>query len=137
MFNDYIQKVKIDSDERIYDINSDDLFVDVNMKDSIVIVKKQSSGLFSYEYEILIKNTENKTENLYILNSDLPETINLCGNNIGVNLGNETQIVSSNGWLIKKYTSSKQIKSLVVGDSIAGIIYKNKIEIINFRRQIW
>ena len=132
MFNDYIQKVKIDSDERIYDINLDDLFVDVNMKDSIVIVKKQSSGLFSYEYEILIKNTENKTENLYILNSDLPETINLCGNNIGVNLGNETQIVSSNGWLIKKYTSSKQIKSLVVGDSIAGIIYKNKIEIINF-----
>lgn len=132
MFNDYIQKVKVDSNERLYDITSSDLFVDINMKDSIAVVEKQSSGLFSYEYEMLIKNTENKVDDLYILDSDLPKTINVSGNNIGLNLGNEVQIVGSNGWLQKKYTSSKQIKNLVIGDSIAGIIYKNKIEIVNF-----
>lgn len=131
MFNDYIQKVTVNSNERLYDIASSDLFVDINMKNSIAIVDKQSSGLFSYEYEMLIKNTTTKAENLYILDSDLPKAVNVSGNNIALNLGNEVQIVGENGWLIRKYTSSKQIKSLVVGDSIAGVIYKNKIEIID------
>ena len=130
MFNNYIQKVTIDSNERLYDVTEDDLFIDINLKDSIAIVDKQSSGLFSYEYEVIIKNTNTNLENLYILDSDLPKTIYICGNNIGINLSNEVQFVNSNGWLLKKYTSSQQIQNLVIGDSIAGIIYKNKIEII-------
>ena len=75
--------------------------------------------------------TTNKTENLYILNSDLPKTINVSGNIMALNLGNEVQIINSNGWLLKKYISGKQISNVVVGDTIVGIVYKNKIEIIN------
>lgn len=131
MFNKYVQKIAFDSNERLYDIKENDLFVDINLNDNIAIVDKQSSGLFSYEYEVVIKNTNNKSESLYILNSDLPKTISTSGNNIALNLGNEVQIVNSNGWMLKRYTSSKQIKGLVIGDSIAGIIYKNKVEIVN------
>lgn len=130
MFTTYVQKVGTDSSERLYDITENDMFVDINLKDSIAIIDKQSSGLFSYEYEILIKNTNNKSESLYILNSDLPKTMAVSAYNMALNMGNEVQIVNSNGWLVKKYTSSSQIKSIVIGDSIAGIIYKNKIEII-------
>ena len=32
--------------------------------------------------------------------------------------------------LLKTYKSKQEIKSLVVGDSIAGIVYKDKIELI-------
>ncbi len=131
MFNSYIQKVTLNSNERLYDISSDDLFIDINLTDSVAVVDKQSSGLFSYEYEINIINSVNKTASLYILDSDLPRTINVSGNNIALNLGNEVQIIGKNGWLLKKYVSSKQITGLVIGDSIAGILYKNKIEIIN------
>ena len=131
MFSDYIQNVKTDSDERVYDISQDDLFLDINLKNGIAAIEKQSSGLFSFQYQVVIKNLENKRENLYILNSDLPKSISVSGNNIALNLGNEVQIVNSSGWLQKKYTSKKQIQGLVIGDSIAGIIYKNKIEIIN------
>ncbi len=131
MFNNYIQKVTTNSNERLYDIISDDVFIDINLTDSVAIVDKQSSGLFSYEYEINIINSSNKSTNLYILDSDLPKTINVSGNNIALNLGNEVQIVGKNGWLLKKYVSSKQITGLVIGDSIAGILYKNKIEIID------
>ena len=131
MFNDYIQKIRIGSNEKVYEFNTNDLFIDINLKNNIAIVDKQSSGLFSYEYEIVIKNADNKLESLYILNSDLPKTISTSGNNIALNIGNEVQIVNTSGWLLKKYTSSKQIKGLVIGDSIAGIIYKNKIEIIS------
>ena len=136
MFNSYIQKVTLNSNERLYDISSDDLFIDINLTDSVAVVDKQSSGLFSYEYEINIINSVNKTASLYILDSDLPRTINVSGNNIALNLGNEVQIIGKNGWLLKKYVSSKQITGLVIGDSIAGILYKNKIEIIIFRRKV-
>lgn len=130
MFNTYIQKVTHEKDERVYDITDKDLFIDINLKDNIAIIDKQSSGLFSYEYELIMKSTANKTDNLYILNSDVPKTMIVTGELIGLNFGDEVQIVNNNGWLLKKYTSSKEIKNLVLGNSIAGIIYKNKIEII-------
>ena len=131
MFNTYIQKVTPDSNERVYDITNNDLFIDINLKDYIAIIDKQSSGLFSYEYEISMKNQTNSSENLYILNSDLPKSLLISGSNMAINLGNEVQIVNSNGWLLKRYISSKQINNIVLGDSIAGIVYKNKIEIIS------
>lgn len=131
MFNNYIQKVTTDSNERLYDITNNDLFTDINLKNGIAIIDKQSSGLFSYEYELRIKNIDSKSESLYILDSDLPKTINVSGNVMALNLGNEVQVVNSSGWLLKKYTSSKQINDVVLGDSIAGVVYKNKIEIIN------
>ena len=130
MFNGYVQKVGISSNERIYDMTDNDMFVDINLKDSIAVIDKQSSGLFSYEFEMLLKSTNSKSESLYILDSDLPKMMTVCGNNVALNLGNEIRIVNSNGWLIKKYTSNSQIKNLVIGDTIAGVIYKNKIEII-------
>lgn len=130
MFNSYIEKVGTSSNERLYNITENDMFVDINLEDSIAIIDKQSSGLFSYEYEILIKNTTNKSESLYILNSDLPKSLNISADKMALNLGNEVQIVNSNGWLLKKYTSDNQIKNVVIGNSIAGVVYKNKIEII-------
>ena len=100
-------------------------------KNNIAVIDKQSSGLFSYEYELLMKSTENKTDNLYILNSDVPKKIITSGNLIGLNFGNEVRIINANGWLVKKYTSSKEIKNIILGSNLAGIVYKNKIEIIN------
>lgn len=131
MFNTYIQKVTHEKSEKIYDMKEEDLFIDINLKDNIAIIDKQSSGLFSYEYELIIKSTQNKTDNLYILNSDVPKTMMINGKLIGLNFGNEVQIVNENGWLIKKYTSNKEIKNIVLGNSIAGVVYKNKIEIIS------
>ncbi len=131
MFNNYIQKVTTDSNERLYDFTNNDVFVDINLKDGFAVLDKQSSGLFSYEYEIKVKSTNGKSENLYILNSDLPKSVSVSGNLLGLNLGNEVQIINSNGWLVKKYTSNKQISGIVVGDSIAGVVYKNRVEIID------
>ena len=131
MFKSYVEIVGKDSNQRLYDITDNDLFVDVNLTDAVAVVDKQSSGLFSYEYEILLKNTKSKSESLYILDSDLPKSIKVCKDNMALNLGNEIRVVNSKGWLVKKYTSDNQIKNVVIGDTIAGVIYKNKIEIIN------
>ena len=131
MFNKYIQKVGTQSNNRIIDFDNNSLFVDINLRDAIAIVKKQSSGLFSYEYEMQIKSTVGSSENLYILNSNVPKDILICGNIIGIDLGTEVQIINSKGILLKKYKSNQEIKGLAIGDNIAGIIYKDKIELIN------
>ena len=132
MFTNYIQKISPTSDELLYEFTSDDLFVDINSKNHLVTINKQSSGLFSYEYGVTIKNTTSNLENLYILNSDLPKSVNVSGNIISLNLGNEVHIINTSGWLIKKYISNKQVNDIILGDHIAGIVYKNRIEIISF-----
>lgn len=131
MFNKYIQKVGVDSNERLLNFDNNSLFVDINLKDSVAIVKKQSSGLFSYEYEMRIKSTTNNSENLYILDASVPKDILISGNIIGIDLGTEVQIVNSKGMLLKKYKSNQEIKGLAISEGIAGIIYKDKIELIN------
>ena len=132
MFDKYVQKVGLDNNSRLYDFQDKDVFIDINLKNNIAIIDKQSSGLFSYEYEILIKNADGTSENLYVLDSDLPKSLVSNNNYMALNFGNEIQIVNLNGWMIKKYTSNKQISNIVLGDSILGIIYKNRIEIIDF-----
>ena len=77
-----------------------------------------------------VKSINSKAESLYILNSDLPKSMVASGKLMAFNLGNEVRIVNQSGWLEKKYTSSKQITNVVLGDDLAGIVYKNKIEII-------
>lgn len=130
MFNSYIQKVTDNSDETVYEITNNDLFLDLNLKNNYAILDKQSSGLFSYEYEINIKNSDTKADNLYILKNEVPKTMVTGESIIALNFGNEVEIINTNGWLLKKYTSGTEIKNIVVGNTIAGIIYKNKIDVI-------
>ncbi len=130
MFDSYIQKLTKNTSQKLHDIDNDNMFVDINLKNNIVIVEKETSGLFSYEYQMSIKNTAGKSDNLYILGSDTPKKLKVTPNLICLNLANEVRVVSSGGWLLKRYTTKSEIQDIVVGDSIIGIIYNNKIEVI-------
>lgn len=130
MFNSYIQSVSPSGDERIYEIDKNNLFVDVNLDSKVIYVDKQLSGLFSYEYELFIKKAIGNSEKLYILNNELPKSISASSNYIVLNFGNQLEVVNSNGWLIKHFSGTEQINSVVIGDSVVGVIYKNRVEVI-------
>lgn len=49
--------------------------------------------------------------------------------NIALNLGSQIDFINTNGWLVKRYISQKEVNDIVVSEKIAGIIYKEKIEI--------
>ena len=100
------------------------------MTGNLIVLEKQSSGLFSYEYNLKIKLLGSNNENLYILNKNLPSQLKKKEKLIALNYGNEVDIVSLNGTLKKNYTSAQQIKDIVIGNGIAGIIYKDKIEVM-------
>jgi len=57
----------------------------------------------------------------------------VCYNHIiAVNLGTEIHFVNLNGWLEKKYKSSQEAKDIVLGTSVAGIVYRDRIKILTF-----
>lgn len=131
MFNNYIQKVTSTSNERVMDLENTFIYSDIDLNNEIINIKKQSSGLFSFEYELNSKNTSNGKESLFILDG-VPKNVILYEDTVGINLGSEVEIVSTSGWLIKNYTSKQEVKNIVLAKGIAGIIYKDKIEIIGF-----
>ncbi len=131
MFDSYIQKITSSSDEKIYDINDGTLFTDINLGDNIITIEKENSGLFSYQYKMNIKSTTGKSDKLYILENDLPKQLKVSEDFICLKLVNEVRVVNSSGWLVKRYTTNSEIQNIVLSEKIMGIVYHNKIEVIN------
>ena len=130
VFSNYVQKVNHNGNERVVDFNENTLFADIYAKNSLVIFEKQSSNLLASEYQIRIINLSTKKESLYFENLRLIKTLKTSGENIVLNFVNSVQILTKKGWLSKKYTSTKEIKDILVSEYIVGIVYKDKIEII-------
>ena len=105
-------------------------FADINLKNNVVYTYSKSSG-FSSNTEINITNIQNSNNNIYNFKGSI-KSLYSYNEKVAINLGSEIHFIGLNGWLIKKYTSSNEINSIVLGDSIAGVIYKDKVEIIQF-----
>ena len=54
------------------------------------------------------------------------------GDIIALNLGTEVEFINTSGWLVKRYVANQEITKVTVSINIAGIIYRDKVEIINF-----
>lgn len=93
-------------------------------------MKKNLSGLFTADSLVNIVNIENHEIKQYTASSVTKE-LYTYGNIIAINLGTEVEFISTDGWLVKRYVANQEITNIVVSDSIAGIIYRDKIEIIN------
>ena len=108
--------------------NSNVIFTDINSK-IIEIVKEGNSFVGSkFNLQIITPNKENITT--YNIDEE-PKSIEVYDNVIAINLGSEILFINNNGWLIKQYKSSHEIKDIILCNNIAGIIYTNRIEIIS------
>ena len=131
MYNEHIDVFKEGKNTELINLKDDDvLFADVNLSSKIVKVTKRSTGLFSAEAEMQIINTNNKDINIYAV-ENVPKSILVRDNMIAINLGTKALFINSNGWLVKKYQSSQEIQKILLCNEVAGIISKNKIEIIS------
>ena len=132
MYTDRIDVIKEDGSTENISKNEDKKisFMDINMQNNIVTVEEQSSGLFTADSVVTIKNTENKNEATYKIESVAKE-IYTNNNVIGINLGTEIEFINPNGWLIKRYSGKQEITKITLSNSIAGIIYRDRVEIIN------
>lgn len=134
MYNDSIHVIKDNTDTKIEDINTKGdkiTFSSIELNNFTVKNIEENEGLLKTMTTVKIINTTSQKENVYRFEGVTKE-LYCSGNKIALNLGSEVHFVDTNGWLIKKYTSSKEIRGLVLTNEIAGIIYRDKIEIVRF-----
>lgn len=131
MYTDSIHELVNGKDEVLIDNeNKKVIFQSINLRNHACSIEEKSSGLFTADSLINIINTDNKQIKEYNAESVTKE-LYTYGNIIAVNLGTEVEFVNIDGNLVKRYVANQEITNIVVSDSIAGIIYRDKIEIIN------
>lgn len=132
MFTNKIVSMKIDQDMEViqeYE-NKKVSFASIELSNHSITVEEKSSGIFTADSVVNIVNSENKSTSLYTAESVTKE-IYTNDNIIALNLGSEVEFISTNGWLVKKYIAEQEITSIVLSNSVAGILYRDKVEIIN------
>lgn len=131
MYTDSIHQIENGEDITLIDNqNKKVIFQSVNLLNRACSIEEKSSGLFTADSLVNIVNIENHEIKQYTASSVTKE-LYTYGNIIAINLGTEVEFISTDGWLVKRYVANQEITNIVVSDSIAGIIYRDKIEIIN------
>lgn len=132
MSDEGINVIKDGTNERVLNLIEEGKkisFGDIELSNYIYRVIEKSS-LLSSETSIEILNTSSKKTSIYTLDS-VPKEMYSYNDKIAINLGSEVHFISTNGWLIKRYISSQEIRKIVMCNDFAGIIYRNKIELVN------
>lgn len=103
---------------------------DIRLSNYVYRTVEKQTGLFKADTVVEMMNIGNKRITEYTVEG-VAKDIYCYGNVVAVNLGQEIDFIHTNGWLVKNYTSSQDIQGITIGNGLAGIIYRNKVEIIN------
>lgn len=130
IYDNSIHIIENNEDKELLNFSNDNiLFADINLQNNIALIEEEHSGLFA-NVQVNMTNINSNKQSSYLL-SGIPKNIYVTDSVIAINLGTEVHFINTNGWLLKKYTSSQEVKDIVLGSSIAGIIYKDKIEFVD------
>lgn len=105
-------------------------FQTIELSDNVAIIEEVSADLFTANSNINIINVENKNSINYTAEA-VTKDLYTYENIIAINLGTEIEFINTNGWLVKRYKAKQDITDVVMSNNIAGIVYRDKIEIIN------
>ena len=110
--------------------NKKTTFLTIDLSNNIAEVEEKTADLFSADSVVTIVNTESKTTSTYTA-KEVTKEIYAYENIIALNLGTEIEFINTGGWLVKRYKATQEITNITLSSSIAGIIYRDRIEIIN------
>lgn len=133
IYNNGVHVINNNKDELLMSLNEKDkkiAFSDIELNNCAYRIMEKSTGLFKANSTIELYNTATKKQNVYTFDG-VAKRIYSHSSIIAIDLGSEVHFIGTNGWLIKKYSSTQEIKDIVIAENLAGIIYRDKIEIIN------
>lgn len=114
-------------------INTNDkkmIFMSINLENCVISVEEKTTNAFnSVSYLSIINSVTEKETNITI--DEIPKQVYTCGNKIILNLGTELEVYNTDAKKIKRYISSQEINNIVASNNIIGIVYKDKIEVID------
>lgn len=118
----YREVIKIDNEKITYIAN--------DFNNHVAYVDEENTGLFKAQSNVHIVNTSDYQEKIYKMDY-VAKDIYANDNVIAINVGTEIYFVDTNGWLIKRYTANQEITNVKFSESLATVIYKDKIVIID------
>ena len=131
MYNDSIEILQDKTSKQIQKLEDQKLsFMTIELNDRIALLEEVSKGDYTADTRVRIVNPETLKEKEYI-SRDVAKSIETSENKIAINFGTELHIISKNTILLKKYISDIEINQIVMAEGIIGIVYKDKIQIIN------
>ncbi len=129
IYDSHIDIIKNNSAEELSNIEtSNSLFADIN--DNLIQIAKIDSGAFSNNFELQIVNPSTLEKTIYSLDKE-PKSIDVFDDIIAINFGTEVLFINNNAWLVKHYTASQEIHSVILSNNLAGIVFKDKIEFLS------
>ncbi len=132
MYDNSIHLIQNGIDEELFSLKGEGekvVFADVELNNYAFRILEKSS-LLNTQSTVEFMNLGSRKTNTYTIDSAIKE-VYTNSNLIALNLGSEVYFVGTNGWLNKKYTSSQEVRKIVMNNEFAGIVYRDKIEIIN------
>lgn len=105
-------------------------FGNINLENNIYRSTEENEGLFNTNTVLEIKNITNNKTTVYTIEG-AAKYIYSNNNIIAVDLGQEIDFLNTSGWLLKSYSSEQEVQDVVLGNGIAGIVYKDKLEFLN------
>ena len=131
MYTDTINVIENEQESVIFDNNNKKITAQsIDLKNYFTTIQEESSGIFSADSMINIVNVDSKETQNYIVETSVKEMYTR-GDIIALNLGTEVEFINTAGWLVKRYRANQEVSNVTVSDNIAGIIYRDKVEIIN------
>ena len=131
MYTDTINIIENGQESVIFD-NKDKRITaqSIDLRNYFATIQEESSGIFSANSVINIVNVDNKDVQNYTVETSVKEMYTK-GDIIALNLGTEVEFINTGGWLVKRYIANQEVSNVTISDNIAGIIYRDKVEIIN------
>lgn len=133
MYDDRIDVLQADTNTTLLDLNQKDkktTFAEIQLNNNVLEISEEVSNIIKTKNILKFKNVSTRKENLYIIEGVIKK-LYAKGNVVAVDMGRQIEFVNTNGWLVKNYTTLQEAKQVVIGNGIAGVVYKNKIEVIN------
>ncbi len=131
MYTDELRVIEDGQDNLLIDDSDKTLIAEsIELDNYACIVEEQSSGLFTANSKVTIIDTNNKETKEYSAESVAGE-IYTNGNIIALNLGTEVEFINTGGWLVKRYVANQEITNVVLSQNLAGIVYRDKIELVS------
>lgn len=131
MYTDGISVIENDQENTLVETKDKKIaFQSIDIDNNICYVEEKSSGLFTADSVVNITNIDNKSSKQYTVNYVAKEIFTNV-DIIALNLGTDIEFINTGGWLVKRYVANQEITNVVVSNNIAGIVYRDKIEIIN------
>ena len=105
-------------------------FANINLDGYAYRAVGENDGLFNTNTVIEMRNVNSDKTTVHTVEGTA-KYIYSFNNIIAVNLGQAIEFFNTNGWLLKNYSSTQEVQNIVIGNGIAGIIYKDRVEILN------